>query len=88
MSFKTFCKGCQEENYECNLFEGLCHRCWRDANPEHSCDLCIYARFSLGEDGECIIRCDKGVKWPLDALEPEDAKNKICEFRKEKENAR
>jgi len=57
------CIGCKEKNIEINLFEGLCHRCWRDANPEHSCDKCIHARFSLGEDGEYHYKCVAPNKW-------------------------
>lgn len=80
------CKSCKHEdpNSSLNHFEGLCHQCWRDANPEHSCDKCINAKFWLGDDGECCIKCEAGVKWPLDAYEPRDAKNKTCEYRKEK----
>lgn len=61
------CNGCHNDmRCDINVYEGLCHDCWRKANPKRTCEFCINARFDIGEDGEELIDCKAGIEIPLD----------------------
>lgn len=72
------CKGCKRDvGWAGNLTEGLCHQCWRDANPSRSCDKCEHAEFGFdGEECVTTIKCKAGIACPLDAYEPKNVPEK------------
>jgi len=63
---KIKCDGCSHRTWSINLYEGLCHDCWREANPDKSCVGCIHATFYVNCECESCIDCAKDVKVPLD----------------------